>query len=102
MKNFHSDSSSVIKSLIRLDFSLFLTEPFQNKSIFLQIIESRKIQHELSLDFSLATLDFSVTTPDYFEGVIYEMDSYAFSPGYVNYKGQIYMMGGAGRLWTEN
>merc|ERR1719223_1807765 len=54
-----------------------------------------------ALDFSLASLDYSETTPDYFAGVIFEMDSYSFAPGIVNYKGQIYMMGGAGRLWTK-
>merc|ERR1719215_2111929 len=63
--------------------------------------ETTSDYHFTALDFSLATLDYSETMPDFFKGVIYEMDSYAFSPGYVNYKGQIYMMGGAGRLWTK-
>jgi hypothetical protein len=38
------------------------------------LIEPTGDYHFTALDFSLASLEYSETTPDYFEGVIYDMD----------------------------
>jgi len=54
-----------------------------------------------SLDLSLSSLDYFETSPEYFKNAIYQMDSYAFFPGYVTYKGEIYMMGGVSSLFWK-
>jgi len=54
-----------------------------------------------ALDLSLSTLDYFDTSPAYFKDVIFEMDSSQYASGYVNYKGQIYLIGGYGRIWSS-
>jgi len=63
--------------------------------------ESLSEQHFTALDLSLSTRDYFETTPEYFKDAIYQMDSRAFSPGIVTYKGEIYMMGGTSSLFSK-
>ncbi|CBY14423.1 unnamed protein product [Oikopleura dioica] len=73
-----------------------------NEFIFGAALKVTDNEYEFTaLDLSLSTGDYFQTSPEYFKDAIYEMDSYAFAPGIVSYKGQIYMMGGVGsQFWT--
>jgi len=73
-----------------------------NEFIFGAPLKVTDTRYEFTaLDVSLSSLEYSETTPAYFQDVILAMDSSQFSPGVVTYKGEIYMMGGAGRTWGK-
>jgi len=65
-----------------------------NEFIFGATLEETGNYQSTAFELSLSTLDFSETTPAYFKDVFFDTNYGSKGAGIVNYKGQIYMIGG--------